>query len=129
MVSVRSVRMVMSSELGSVSRRVGSRALMRSTTSMTLAPGWRWTFTITACVLFAQAAIRVFSCLLDRRHVANAHRRTVAVGHDDVAERVGIGDLVVGVDGERARRPVEIALGVLTLAFEMVVRRSSMLRP
>ena len=61
MVSVRSVRMAMSSELGRVSRSVGSRSLMRSTTSMTLAPGWRWTFTITAWVLFIQAAMRVFS--------------------------------------------------------------------
>ena len=62
MVSVRSVMIVTSRELGRVSRSCGSSVLMRSTTSMTLAPGWRRTFTITAWVPFAQAASRVFSC-------------------------------------------------------------------
>jgi hypothetical protein len=62
MVTVRSVRTVTSSELGRVSRNCGSNALMRSTTSMTLAPGWRWTLMITAWVEFIQAASRLFSC-------------------------------------------------------------------
>ena len=62
MVRVRSVSTVMSSEFGRVSRSCGSSTLIRSTTSMTLAPGWRWTFRITAWVLFIQAAILVFSC-------------------------------------------------------------------
>ena len=34
---------------------------MLSTTAMTLAPGWRWTFTITARVEFTQAASLLFS--------------------------------------------------------------------
>ena len=34
----------------------GSSFLIRSTTSMTLAPGWRWMLTITAGVVFIQAA-------------------------------------------------------------------------
>ena len=62
MVSVRSVRTATSSEGGRVSRSCGSSALMLSTTAMTLAPGWRWTLTITACVELAQAASRLFSC-------------------------------------------------------------------
>ena len=61
MVRVRSVTMATSSATGRESRSWGSIALMRSTTSMTLAPGWRCTFTITAGVLFTQAAIRLFS--------------------------------------------------------------------
>ena len=61
MVSVRSVRTATSIEGGRVSRSCGSSAFMLSTTAMTLAPGWRWTFTITACVAFIQAAIRLFS--------------------------------------------------------------------
>ena len=39
----------------------GSRALMRSTTWMILAPGCRWILTITAGALFIQAACLVFS--------------------------------------------------------------------
>ena len=34
---------------------------MRSTTSMTLAPGWRWTLRITVGVSFIQAACRTSS--------------------------------------------------------------------
>ena len=62
MVIVRSVSTATSSEAGSVSRSCGSSALMLSTTSMTLAPGWRWTLMITAWVVFTQAASRLFSC-------------------------------------------------------------------
>ena len=61
MVSVRSVRTATSNDGGRVSRKVGSRALMLSTTAMTLAPGWRWTLTITAWVEFTQASSLVFS--------------------------------------------------------------------
>ena len=62
MVSVRSLTMATSSATGREPRSCGSSVLMRSTTSMTLAPGWRCTFTITAGVAFTQAAIRLFSC-------------------------------------------------------------------
>ena len=61
MVLVRSVRILTSTELGSVAVSCGSRALMRSTTEMMLAPGCRWMFTITAGVSFIQAAWRMFS--------------------------------------------------------------------
>ena len=40
-VVVRSVRTSTSTAAGSAARNCGSRALIRSTTSMTLAPGWR----------------------------------------------------------------------------------------
>ena len=89
MVSVRSVSTATSNDGGRVARRVGSRALMLSTTAMTLAPGWRWTLTITACVAFTQAASRLFSCAASmRRHLAHAHRRAVAIGDDDVVEHL-----------------------------------------
>ncbi len=76
MVSVLSVRIVTSSEGGSVSRSWGRSALMLSTTAMTLAPGWRWTSMMTACVVLAQAISRLFSCVADTD--ATSDRRTAA---------------------------------------------------
>ncbi len=61
MVVVRSVRMETSTELGRDVRRIGSRRLMRSTTSMILAPGCRWMLTMTAGTSFIQAASLTFS--------------------------------------------------------------------
>ncbi len=61
MVTVRSVSITTSTAAGSDAESCGSRRLMRSTTSMTLAPGWRWMLTITAADSLAQAARRVFS--------------------------------------------------------------------
>jgi hypothetical protein len=61
MVVVRSVRTDTSTPAGSVRFSCGRSAVMRSTTSMTLAPGWRWTLRITAGVSFIQAACRTFS--------------------------------------------------------------------
>ena len=48
MVTVRSVSTVTSMVLGRAACNCGSSALMLSTTSMTLAPGWRWTLRMTA---------------------------------------------------------------------------------
>ena len=56
MVAVRSVSTWTSSAAGSVLCSCGSSSLMPSTTAMTLAPGWRWTFRMTAGVRLAQAA-------------------------------------------------------------------------
>ena len=53
---------------------------------------------------------RVFGGDLDRGDVGEQHRRAVAVGDDRFEIVAGIADLVVGVDGERLRRAVEIAL-------------------
>ena len=75
-VTVRSVSTATSSEFGRVSRSCGINALMRSTTSMTLAPGWRWTLTITAWTLSAHAAMRLFSC--PSSTVATSRMRTGA---------------------------------------------------
>ncbi len=47
MVVVRSVSTCTSTEAGSVACSFGSSALMRSTVSITLAPGWRCMFSIT----------------------------------------------------------------------------------
>ena len=63
MVIVRSVMTATSMAAGSELCRSGSSALMRSTTSMTLAPGWRWMFRITAGTVFSQAASLLFSAL------------------------------------------------------------------
>ncbi len=49
--SVRSVSTATSTAGGSEACSCGSSALMRSTTSMTLAPGWRWTLRMIAGVV------------------------------------------------------------------------------
>ena len=60
MVSVRSVRVVTSTEAGRPTLMMGSSSLMESTTAMTLAPGWRCTLISTAGELFAQLASLLF---------------------------------------------------------------------
>ena len=61
MVVVRSVSTITSMEAGRLLFSRGSRALMRSTTWMMLAPGCRWMFIITAGTLFIHAACLTFS--------------------------------------------------------------------
>src|ERR1700682_1223243 len=56
MVVVRSVSVVIAIEEGSEAFSWGRRRLIRSTTAMMLAPGWRWMFTMTAGFVFIQAA-------------------------------------------------------------------------
>ncbi len=56
MLCVRSVSTAISTDAGRLACSCGSSALMRSTTWMTLAPGWRWTFTSTAGSWSAHAA-------------------------------------------------------------------------
>src|SRR4029077_6181705 len=51
-VVVRSVSTVTSTDAGSEACSAGNIALILSTTAMTLAPGWRWMFMITAGVVF-----------------------------------------------------------------------------
>src|SRR5712671_4082732 len=82
---------------------------MRSTTSMTLAPGCRWTFRMTASVRFIQPASLVFSAP-SVAFATSARRTAVAVGDDKVLVIGGFSELVVGVDRVLAGRPVEIAL-------------------
>src|SRR5262249_26861792 len=61
MVVVRSVRISMCTAGGRVAWSCGRSARTRSTTAMTLAPGWRWMLTITAGVSFLHAACSTFS--------------------------------------------------------------------
>ncbi|MOA25971.1 hypothetical protein D3C78_1467310 [compost metagenome] len=61
MVWVRSVSTTTSRPAGRLSVMLGNRALIRSTTSITLAPGWRWMLSSTAWFSLAQAARRSFS--------------------------------------------------------------------
>jgi hypothetical protein len=52
---------------------------MRSTTAITLAPGWRWMFRITAGVPFIHAAWRTFSASsTTSAHVLERDRGIVA---------------------------------------------------
>ena len=76
MVVVRSVSTATSIAGGRVACSDGSSALMLSTTWMTLAPGWRWMFRISAGVRLAQAASWVFSGALNT--LATFFRRTGA---------------------------------------------------
>ena len=76
MVVVRSVRIVISTEAGSAALSWGRSRLMRLTTPMMLAPGWRWTLTMTAGLSFIQAACLTFSAPSITR--ATSDRRTGA---------------------------------------------------
>ena len=60
---VRSLSTSTSTEAGRPACSSGSRALIASTVWITLAPGWRWTFTMMAGLLFAQAPSFTFSAL------------------------------------------------------------------
>ena len=84
---------------------------MRSTTSMTLAPGWRCTLTSTAGSSFAHADSRVFSA--PSTTSATSEMRSgapVAVRDDELAVRLGRAQLIVRVQHERALGPVEVSL-------------------
>ena len=61
MVTVRSVSTATCTADGSDACSWGKSRLMRSTTSITLAPGCRWMFRTTAGPVFTQAACRTFS--------------------------------------------------------------------
>ena len=76
MVVVRSVSTVRSTPAGIAARSVGMSALMRSTVSTTLAPGWRWTFMISARVEFIQPPSLAFSA--PATSVATSRKRTGA---------------------------------------------------
>ena len=61
MVTVRSTRICVSMEAGSVEVSCGRSCFTRSTTSITFAPGCFWMFTMIAGVSFIHAASRPFS--------------------------------------------------------------------
>ncbi len=60
-VVVRSVRICIFTAAGIDAWSWGSRVLMRSTTAMMFAPGWRWMLRMTAGVRFIHAASLAFS--------------------------------------------------------------------
>ncbi len=74
MVTVRSENTPTSTAAGIVEVICGSKVLMRSTTWMMLAPGWRWTLRMIAGVAFAQAPSLLFSA--PRTTVATSLSRT-----------------------------------------------------
>ena len=53
----------------------------------------------------------VFRAGDDSGDIRQPHRRAVAIGDDQGAILIGAGDLIIGIDGQRLRRAVEIALG------------------
>ena len=96
---------------GSVAFSCGNSALMPSTTWMMLAPGWRCTLTMIAGVGVGPGAeLGVFRPADDGGDIGQPHRRAVAIGDDERSVLIGAGHLIVGVDGQRLVRPVEIAL-------------------
>ena len=79
---------------------------MLSTVSMTLAPGCLKTTRIIAalCRCAHAALLGVLRAGDGVADVADANRRAVAIGDDDVVVVVGLGQLIVGGDGEALRR-------------------------
>ena len=75
-VTVRSVRIETFTSAGRLAWSWGSNFLIRSTTWMMLAPGWRWMFTITAGCSLLHAASFEFST--SSRTVAISERTTGA---------------------------------------------------
>ena len=75
-VTVRSLSTCSVAAAGSDARSEGSSAWMRSTTSMTFDPGWRWMFSTIAGSSFAQAASCAFSAPSSTR--ATSDRRSDA---------------------------------------------------
>ncbi len=76
MVVVRSVRMATSTPAGMAACSEGNRTWILSTTSTTLAPGWRCTFMISAGVEFIHPPSLEFSA--PDTNVATSRRRTAA---------------------------------------------------
>src|SRR6185437_13535088 len=111
MVLVRSVRIETSTAAGSDADSAGSSFLMRSTTWITFAPGWRWMLRMMPGVVFTQPEVEVLRAADHVRHVREADGVAVLVGDDDALVGIRALDLVVGVDGPGTRRAVQRALG------------------
>ena len=90
---------------------------------MTFAPGILYTTRKTLRLAVAPGGLcRVLRSRDRLADVAHAHRRPVAIGDDDVVPVLGLGQLVVVLDGEGLLRTDERALGA-------VDRRNADLRP
>jgi hypothetical protein len=130
MVVVRSLSSVSSTEEGKAARNVGIRAWMRSTVSMTLAPGWRWMVSTTAARSLAQAASLVFSAA--SMVSATSLRRMGAPFFQAMTRlRYSLADLSWSLASMVAdcEGPSKLPLAWLTLLLPIAVRRSSIVRP
>ncbi len=87
---------------------------MRSTTAMVFAPGCRWTFTITAGVVFIHAAWCTSSTPSTTSATSESRTGAPSLIGDDERAVGGAGDeLIVGADGVRLLRPVERAFRLI----------------
>ncbi len=129
-VVVRSVRVVISMDDGMEALSWGIRRLMRSTTAMILAPGWRWMFTMTAGLSFIHAASFTFST--PSITVATSESRTGApflyvttIGlYSSPDMSWSLAPIV-----KDCRGPSRLPLAWSTLASASTLRRSSRPRP
>ena len=118
-VTVRSVSSVTSTAAGNAFCSCGNSAFTRSTTSMTLVPGWRWMLRMIAGRgVGPRGEPRVLGAVDRVGDVLHAHRRAVLVGDDELPVFVGGLQLIVGVDRRRARRAVEAALGLIGVGVD-----------
>ena len=135
MVVVRSVSTCTSSDAGSVACNWGSKALMRSTVSITLAPGWRRMLRMTPDLepvsgAPAQAARRVFSasstvCATSRRRMGLPFLKA------RISSRYSCADWSWSLASmvEARAGPSKPPFACLTLAAAIAVRTSSSVRP
>ncbi len=130
MVTVRSVSTATSTAAGSAARNCGNSRLMRSTTSITLAPGWRWILRTTAGLSFIQAASRAFSA--PSTTVPRSDRRNGApLRYATRMSRYCCADCNWSLASSAQARsgPSKLPFAWLTLALAMAVRTSSSPRP
>ena len=100
-----------STPLGMERCRRGSSFLMSRPVAMMLAPGWRCVDDDGRFSLIPAADARILQSLDDVGDVLQHDRRAAAIGDDDVAIGLRIGDLVVGVDRVGLPRAVERTFG------------------
>ena len=103
----------------------GNSARMRSTTSMTLAPGWRWMFSNTAAVIGPGGRALVLGTVDDIGDVFQAQGRTVSVGQDQLGVFLRCLQLVVGIEHRHRVGPSKLPLGWLTLDTVISERTSA----
>ena len=131
MVCVRSMTMLTWIDGGIAASSRGSAALIRSTVSMTLAPGCLNTSsTMPRLAVLPGRKLLVLRPVDRLADVAHAHRRAVAIGEDDVVVFGRLGELVVVVDrvgAVRRRRSCPSARS--TVALTSVPRTSSSVMP
>ena len=128
--SVRSLSTVTSTAAGIDARSCGSRAWMRSTTSITLAPGWRWMLTRIAGTSPDHAASWLFSAPCST--VATSPRRSGApLFQASTRFRYSSAERIWSLASSMVARvgPSKLPLGMLTLAALIARRMSPMPSP